>query len=225
MTNRDEELLEQLGQLAQRRDERSVEIPQRTPEQSAAIADRVLEALNGKNRATSEAPRLRVVSRSTRSWIAWGAPLCAAAALLLVLFTRGGSPALPEYGLEVTGSAAVERGPVTREDHTGPLLARLGAATTLVLRPKTFTSIAVDARVFLQAAGSLTPLPAQVTKGETGALRVRFEIPASVSDSSHLVVLVGKQALLQQRDIELANGKASQGRDFQRWSLALTVTE
>jgi hypothetical protein len=116
---------------------------------------------------------------------------------------------LAPYELEVEGPS--RRGPVE--------LAK-GVALSLLLRPRTPDSEAVEASVFLQtpAGQALAPLPASVKVVGPGVLRVTVS-GAALPEAGRLLVLVGRSGLLPGNPV----GLASRGRDWQRFDLDFTA--
>jgi hypothetical protein len=117
--------------------------------------------------------------------------------------------ALAPYELEVEG--APSRGHVE--------LAR-GRALSLLLRPRTTDTEAVEASVFLQtpAGQPLAPLPARAEVVGPGVLRVTLN-GAALPEAGRLLVLVGRSGLLPGNPV----GTAARGRDWQRFNLDFTA--
>lgn len=116
--------------------------------------------------------------------------------------------ALAPYELEVESTPS--RAPVE--------LAK-GRALSVLLRPRTTNTEAVEASVFLQApvGQALAPLPARAEAVGPGVLRVTISA-AALPEAGRLLVLVGRSGLLPGNPV----GTAARGRDWQRFDLDFT---
>lgn len=140
------------------------------PDEEARLVERVSAAIAPELEAPPAAERpanvVPLAPRARRNVWLGGAALAIAAAASLLLVVRAG-PALPSYGVEVSGGARVERG---AEEAT----ARFGFDDHLVvvLRPRERVEGAVVAHVYRVEGERLVRLDVPLDVSATGAVRL-----------------------------------------------------
>lgn len=212
---RQDELLRSLGRFAREEQRDTPDVPELDSAQRAVIEQRVLDVVRPRVSHVSGFRQLRESVRPKR-WFAWTVPLTAAAAVLLWELRHDPVQPLADYGLEISATAAVTRGA-----DSAPAQVRAGATSTLVLRPARRSEGPVTALSFVERAGAVQALPAEVTADPSGAVRVRVALPAALAGQrARLIVLVTRPERLQVAQ-ELARGARDRGADFQRWALVI----
>jgi len=199
---RAEALLSALGQMGRdiRRENAELErlsagsAPSRSMEdvdsRLVAAARPLPEDVQKRILASVPARPAKVVSMNRwRRVMAIAAPLCAAAALLLFVTSRGGEHALPAYSMEIVGSQSTMRDAPTKPNTEG--VARLGdeAPLVVVARPVSRPEGPIEAFAFGKKGGAWSPIPADIRVAEEGSARLQLTAP-SLRDVDELRIVV-----------------------------------
>lgn len=193
-------------------------------------------ALGRAQRAAQEPADLAAARRRRALRARWAAVvgLAAAAALLVVVWPRGGGP-LPAYEARLTGGVESLRGPGGPPAAPAAPVFVPGNAFELVLTPDEPVAGRLAVRAYAaDAAGALRPLDLPVEVSEQGAVRIAGRMGEEVvlpAGEPVVVVVVGRPgrlpppASLAARRREAAVGEAIRGEDWRAWSLPLVVRE
>lgn len=135
----------------------------------------------------TEAPSAR------RRW-AWAGAAIALAAGLLVFVLRS-PPALPPYSLENHAGEQVVRG----EQNAKEVVYGAGSQLDLILRPAADLTTAVAIRVFHARGDTISALPVEPTRSDSGAFRLRGAVdellPKTVGAQTLIFIIGAPKAL------------------------------